>query len=115
LPRDVEKELKRLLSSKAVEKFRKNRPDDVTFYDACAFWTVSPRSSAIEYNGEIANVLQIVETARRVAFEKNVTFEHRGVPYGVTDLEFLLQVHQMLQSKFRAEIDVIMKRTDERL
>ena len=115
LPRDVEKELKRLLSSKAVEKFRKNRPDDVTFYDACAFWTVSPRSTAIEYNGEIANFLKIIEASRKAALEKNVTFEHRGVAYGITDLEFLLEVHRRLQNKFRAEIDVIVKRTDERV
>jgi len=115
LPRDVEKELKRLLSSKAVEKVRENRADDVTFYDACAFWTVSPRSTAIEYNGEIANFLKIIEASRKAALEKNVTFEHRGVAYGITDLEFLLEVHRRLQNKFRAEIDVIVKRTDERV
>ena len=115
LSREVEQQLKRLFCSKAAEKFRNNRLDDITFYDACAFWGISPRSSAIELEGRIANLKNVVESARNVAQEKKVTFEHGGCAYSSHDLDVLLEVHEDLLERFRDQIAVIQKRIDERI
>lgn len=115
LAREVEYELKRLFGSKAVEKFRNKRLADLTFHDACAFWSISPRSSAIELEGRIASLKKVIESARTVVQDKAATFEHGSHAFGAHDLDNLLEVHQELFQRFQTEIKVIQKRTDERV
>ncbi len=114
LPREVARELKRLFGSKAVEKIKSNRNDDLTFYDACAFWRISPRSSAIELEGRLANLERVIESALKIVRRKSASFEHGGHAFGRSDLDVLLDVHRKLQEKFHEELRIIRKRTDER-
>jgi len=114
LARPTEQELKRLLASRAVEKAKNNRVDDITFYDACAFWAISPMSSAIQLEGRIANFEKIVETAQGVLHGRAASFGHGGAGFGADDLIRLLQVHQLLLQRFNAELAVIRRRGDER-
>jgi len=65
LSRKVEQELKRLFESKACLKFKNNRLDDITFYDACVFWRISPMSSAIEFEGNISNFMRVIKSAMK--------------------------------------------------
>jgi len=114
LAREIEQELKRLFASKAWDKFKNKRFVDLTFYDACAFWGISPRSTAIELEGRIANFKKVIESAREAVRKKMATFEHSGHIFGTKDLDILLQIHQDLLKRFQAEIKVIQKRNDER-
>lgn len=114
LAREVQQELRRLFTSKATEKHRNRRLADLTFHDACAFWGISPRSSAIEFKGRIANLEGILDAARKAIREKTVAFEHGGQAFSANDLDILLEVHGELLKRFRGEIEVIQKRTDER-
>lgn len=110
----VAEPLRRLLSSRAVEKFKNGRISDITFYDACAFWGISPSSSAIQLKGQVANFEKIVKAAQDVARDRATTFEHGGRAFTTEDLGILLQVHEHLLQSFRQEIDIIRMRTDER-
>jgi hypothetical protein len=114
LPREVARELKRLFESKAVEKVKSNRISDLTFYDACDFWRISPRSSAIELDGRLANLERVVESALKIVQRKSASFEHGGTAFGRGDLQVLLDVHRKLQGEFQEELRIIRKRTDER-
>lgn len=114
LARDLEFEIKRLFRSKALDKFRNRRESDLTFYDACGFWGVSPRSSAIELQGRLANLEEIIHRAKEIVQDVQATFEHGGPSFGVNDLRTLLELHQFLLRRFSAEIAVIKQRTDER-
>jgi len=114
LPREVARELKRLFESKALEKVKSNRNNDLTFYDACAFWRISPRSSAIELEGRLANLEGVVESAVKIVKRKAASFEHGGHAFGRDDLQVLLNVHRKLQERFQEELRIIRKRTDER-
>jgi hypothetical protein len=114
LAREVQRELKRLFISKASEKYKKNRIEDITFHDACVFWRISPMSSAIEFKGRISNLERIIESAKK-AFKKGpMTFEHSGQTFTTNDLNNLLKLHQTMMNKFKEDINVILKRTDER-
>ena len=115
LPRDIEEELKRLFTSKPVEKFKNNRFEDITFYDACSFWGISPRSSAIELEGRVANLEKVVELAREAVNEKMATFEHGSQAFGDSDLDLLVKLHKELLGRFDEEIKIIQRRTDERV
>lgn len=114
LARPTIEALKKLLSSKAVEKVKNNRVEDVTFYDACAFWGVSPMSSAIELEGRLANFERLVQSARSVLRGKAASFAHGGEGFGVDDLKRLTEVHNLLQEKFSTELAFIRQRGDER-
>lgn len=114
LARETKEKFKRLLASKAVEKFRNGRAEDLTFYDACAFWSISPRSSAIEFRIQLENFNEIVDIARRAVQGDAASLEHGGRVYSIRDLDDLQALHNTMFNKFEREIKIIMERKDER-
>ncbi len=114
LARETKEQLRRLLASRAVEKVKNNRLGDLTFYDACAFWGITPMSSAIELKGQIAKLESIVESAQRAIKDQDATFEHGGYSFGAPDLDVLVRVHHALLQRFQSDLDVIRERGDER-
>lgn len=114
LERGTENEMKRLFASKAVEKVKAGRQDQLTFYDAFDFWGISPRTTAIELEGRFANFGQVVQVAKAAAAGQPASFEHGGASFGAADLDMLAKVHDVLLEKFSEEIALIRERTDER-
>lgn len=114
LSRDILYQVERLLKSKAVCKFGAEQTNEITFFDVCGFYGISPRSSAIELEGQVANFLGIVAAAKNAAGQQTVTLEHGGKGFDTRQIENLFRVHQFLQEKFKEEMDIIKKRIDER-
>jgi hypothetical protein len=114
LSRDIEKELKRLFESRALAKFSENRITDLTFFDLCDFFGISPRSSAIELFGRISNFERILSSAKEVAQEKKVSFIHGGLEFRLADLNTLMKLKEELLFKFENDLNIIRMRTDER-
>jgi hypothetical protein len=115
LSRNTVKEIKRLLSSRAVGKTRNDRSSEITFYDACAFWGITPRSTSIELEGRLANFEKIIATSFSSLRGEEKSFVHGGIPIGSNDLEMLRNVHKDLLARFQNEINIINKRKDERI
>ena len=114
LNREMVNKIKRLFSSKAVEKYLGQRIDEITFYDACSFWGITPRSSKIDFEGKIANFKNLIETSLKDAKGKKLSFEHGGRSYSPKELKLLLKVHDLLMMNFEKQVEVIRKRKDER-
>jgi hypothetical protein len=114
LSRDLEQELQRLLAARAVQKTSGGHLDTVTFHDACVFWGITPRSSAIELHGRLANAANVIEAARSVVREGTAQFQHGGKRFSCESLDLLERVHQGLQDKFKRELGTIGKRLDQR-
>jgi hypothetical protein len=115
LAREIAQELRRLLTSRAAEKYRLGGVQDISFFDASAFWGISPRSSATDLSGRIENFVSLVETAKQASTGEGATLEHGGIPFTVADLDLLLELHSQLEAKFGAELQVIKaRRSDER-
>jgi hypothetical protein len=114
LGRDTKDELDRLLKAKATEKFRSGRADDITFHDACGFWKISARSTAIEFTGRYSNIDKLLNSARTAAQEKGIVLRHGGETITLTDLNSLQELQQLIRERFATEIDVILRRTDQR-
>lgn len=115
LSREIERELKRLITSKAVDKVKNNRIEDFTFYDACTFLGISPRSSAIELEGRLNNFHKIIELTKKSMRGKEVTFEHGTETFGIKEMNLLKKVYKVIREKFHTELETISKRTDERV
>lgn len=115
LPREIENKLKNLLDSRAVRKKKENRESDITFFDACNFWKISPGSSSIEFKGSIKNLNNILSTVKNIAVNNPITFKHSGKVIDKKDIDFLEKLNEILLNKFSSELELIKKRKDERL
>lgn len=107
-------EFRRLRNSRAAEKFGTGRSDDLTFYDACAFWGVSPRSSANDLSARLAHVARLIEDADELTAGGPAVLEHGSVPMQAADVAMLRDLNRQLQSRFEAELEKLRRRTDER-
>ena len=116
LSREERGELKRLLAAKATEHFKIGDHQSITFYEACQFWNISPRSSAIELQGRIANLQNILSSAKAVLRgNPPVVLNHSGPMVSMGDIALLDDLNVMLQSRFEKELQTILRRTDQRL
>jgi len=114
LGRDTKDELERLLKAKATEKFRGDRAEDITFHDACGFWKISARSTAIEFTGRYRNIEKLLNFAKTAAQEKGIILRHGGDTITPSDVNSLQELQQLMRERFATEIDVILRRTDQR-
>jgi len=113
LDRSVEQLLHRLLKTRAVRKVRDGVHDDLTFFDACVFWGVSPSSTAIQLRGRIANTESVISLGCQatLASPLKTSFGELRQP----DMAAIESAHGELLSRFSEEITRIEKRDDERL
>lgn len=114
LARPLKEELGRLLKAKATDKFKAGRIDEITFYDACGFWKISARSTAIEYTGRYNNIKNILASAKIATQGKSIVLQHGGDTITLNDVNTLQEIHHLMHERFAAEIDVILRRTDQR-
>jgi hypothetical protein len=114
LAREIKNEIRRLLSSRAIEKVKGQNLGELTFHDACSFWQISPRSSAIEVSGKLAKTDKILSIFEHSVNENRISFEHGGSSLSMDDIKFLFLTNNTLKDKFKEEIGIIMQRTDER-
>ncbi|MFY9580044.1 MAG: hypothetical protein WAQ33_12030 [Gaiellaceae bacterium] len=112
--RDTTRALRKLLGSRAVEKLRSGREGDVTFHDASSFWGISPRSSAMQFQGRLGEVEGVLRSARTATEQRPIRFEHGGRAYSRDDIDQLLALHQTMLERFASQLDVIRRRRDER-
>ncbi len=109
--------LDRLVSTGAARKIIDQAGEKITFHDACGFWDITARSNANTLNAKLASTTVILDRAMEVmnANEKTAGLK---LPHGnVTgdDMRRLMDMHHEMQSMFKTELDIIRKRTDERL
>lgn len=112
--RDISYKTRRLLESRAVDKFKNGRLDDISFNDACLFWGLTPRSTAIECEGAFSNLTQVLVAATDAVGDVAKRFTHDGPLIAKADIHRLVEVHDYLKAKFKRDLDIILTRTDER-
>jgi hypothetical protein len=114
LGRELKDELERLLRAKATDKFATGSIDEITFHDACGFWKISARSTAIEFTGRYNNIERLLNSASTSARDNSIVLRHGGDKITLDDITKLQEMHHFMHERFAAEIDVILRRTDQR-
>jgi hypothetical protein len=112
--RDTSRKLQKLLGTRAVEKMRDGREDQITFHDASSFWGISARSSAMALQGRLGDIDGVLRAAEHAAEHRSIRFEHGGRIYSKDDIAELRQLHDSLLTRFSDQLDVIRGRRDER-
>jgi hypothetical protein len=114
LSRKHKEELRNLLNSRAFAKWKQQRPDEITFMDACGFWGITPRSSAIELESHLGHVDDLLRRAVGAFASGDVALEHAGDVIAPESISSLRKLHDEIQNAFAQDLAVIRRRTDER-
>lgn len=112
--RESKDEMRYLLDSRAFSKWRTDRAEEITFMDACSFWGITPRSSAIELNGRLSHVESLLQRSDLAFAAGNVALEHAGGVVSPETVRSLRQMSNELVGVFHSDLGVIRLRTDER-
>ena len=117
LDRRTTKALERLVNTSAVKKEFGEQLGPLTFNDACGFWDISSRSNANTLIGRLSDVLVLLERAREslVSRGDSDSIKVRRDKITADDLDRLIKLHEDMQEQFKSELNVIRRRTDERL
>jgi hypothetical protein len=107
----------RLLSTGAARKALEHRPETVSFNDACGFWDITTRSNANTLNTRLIDATVLLHRAMEVLADKSDS-EGLKLPGGLItkgQLKILHDLHVEMQNRFKSELDIIRRRTDERV
>jgi hypothetical protein len=113
LPRDQEKFLMGLLDSTAVQKFEENRKHELTFADACRFWSITEnmKGDALDARlGQFADELE--ELDRQLAQGDTELSNGRSVSAG--DLRVLHNIHRYMEDRFGRHLNLLRSRSAKR-
>jgi hypothetical protein len=106
----------RLISTTAALKAMEGRAETVSFLDACGFWDITARSNANTLNTRLADATVLFDRATEILADKPDT-EGLKLPSGLvskTQIAALKSLHVEMQLRFKMELDIIRRRTDER-
>jgi hypothetical protein len=113
--RETVRKLQKLLGTRAVEKMRDGRRDQVTFTDAASFWGITARSSAMAFQARLGDVEGVLRAAEAGSEQRPIRFEHgKSRTYTHDDILDLLALHRSMLDDFADQLDVIRNRRDER-
>jgi hypothetical protein len=107
----------RLLSTGAAKKALESRPEIVSFNDACGFWDITTRSNANTLNTRLADATVLLERAMEVMATKGDSEGLKLATAHITksQIKLLRDLHIEMQTRFKNELDIIRRRTDERV
>ena len=114
LSRELGTDLQRLFRSRAVRKVDDGRAQDLSFHDACMFWRITPQCSAIDLEGSLARVVEIVKTAGSALQGGDGQMKHGGPGMSLASMHLLERTHEELLQRFTSELATIRKRIDQR-
>ena len=114
MARETRYELERLIGSRAYSKLAQEMAEEITFNDACAFWRISSRSSAVALEGRMRNLDGVLAAGRLEVRGGGAAVTHGGAAISSDDLDRVAAVHEHLAIVFARELDHIRDRTDER-
>ena len=115
LSRDQKLILEKLLSSRVITKLKTSGVDSIRFHDACSFWDISPRSNAGALNYRLQTVESVINEAdEAVRRYGEIVLTQGSSKIGTSEIETLREINHLLLQRFKDDLDIIRKRTDER-
>lgn len=116
LDRKASVALERLLVTNASQKILGEMAGELTFNDACGFWDITVRSNANTLNVRLNEVTVLLDQAKKLIENRDDSEGLKLSQDTITRKEIgdLIQAHSEMQETFKAELNVIKRRTDER-
>jgi hypothetical protein len=109
LNREHDRFLKVLFDSSAVQKFEDNRKQDLSFADACRFWSITENMKGDLLDAKIDEVDKtLVDLDRQLADNDAQTVGGRIVTAG--DIRVLTNIHRYMEDRFERHLNLLRKR-----
>ncbi len=110
LPRDQDKLLQTLFASTAVRKYQDNRKPELTFADACRFWSITENLQGAALDDRLATVRATLgDIEREVGKSKTVLSDGRLITGD--DANMLCDLHLYLEERFARHLTLLRNRT----
>jgi hypothetical protein len=117
LDRQTAAALDRLITTGAAQKAFNGRPETVSFHDACRFWDITTRTNANTLNTRLADATVLPDRATEILSGKGDT-DGLKLANGrliKKEINALYDLHVEMQRRFKSELDIIRRRSDERV
>jgi hypothetical protein len=109
LPRDQDKLLQTLFASTAVRKFQDGRKQELTFADACRFWSITENLQGTALDARLATLrASLAEVERAVSRSKTVLSDGRLL--AGDDANMLCDLHLHLEDRFSRHLTLLRNR-----
>jgi hypothetical protein len=113
LPREQEKFLVSLLDSTAVQKFEEGRKHELTFADACRFWSITENMKGDALDARLGQFVDALEELDRQLAAGEVALSNgRAVTAG--DLRALNNIHRYMEDRFGRHLNLLRSRSAKR-
>jgi len=105
IDRFYEQILLRMFAGTAWTKFKNGQIEELTFTDACGFWSINPRSSGEQYMYAKRDLAEYIGKSNgKVTLASKVSVSSQ-------DLEQLEILEKELQARFKDQLDLINRRS----
>jgi hypothetical protein len=109
LPRDQDKLLQTLFASTAVRKYQDNRKPELTFADACRFWSITENLQGAALDDRLASVRATLgDIERAVGKSKTVLSDGRLITGDEANM--LCDLHLYLEERFARHLTLLRNR-----
>ena len=109
LPRDQDKLLQTLFASTAVRKYQDNRKPELTFADACRFWSITENLQGAALDDRLASVRATLgDIERAVGKSKTVLSDGRLITGDEANM--LCDLHLYLEDRFARHLTLLRNR-----
>jgi hypothetical protein len=113
LGRDHERFLVGLLDSTAVQKFEENRKQEVTFADACRFWSITENMKGEALDARLTQFEATLTDLDRELSQADAELSNgRAVSAG--DLRVLNNIHRYMEDRFGRHLNLLRSRSAKR-
>ncbi len=111
--RDHERFLKVLFDSSAVQKFEDNRKHELSFADACRFWSITENMKGEMLDEKLVEMDQTLAEMDRVLADVDAeTSGGRVVTAG--DVRVMTNIHRYMQDRFERHLNLLRSRAGKR-
>jgi hypothetical protein len=111
--REQEKFILGLLDSTAVQKFEENRKQELTFADACRFWSITENMKGDALDARLEQFQKHLAELDRLLAQADAELSNgRSVTAG--DLRVLSNIHRYMEDRFGRHLNLLRSRTGKK-
>jgi hypothetical protein len=113
MSREHERFLKVLFDSSAVQKFEDNRKHELSFADACRFWSISENMKGELLDEKLEDVDTTLAELDRILADVDAEMSGgRVVTAG--EIRVMTNIHRYMQDRFERHLNLLRSRTSKR-
>jgi len=113
LSREQEKFVQAMLDSSAVQKFEENRKGELTFADACRFWSITENTKGDALDARLSQAQGHLTELDRVLADNDAELSSNRI-LTAGDVRVLTNIHRYMEDRFDRHLNLLRSRAGKR-